>query len=166
MIAIVMGVSGSGKTAVGKAVAERMGFEFSDADDFHSAANKAKMGSGQPLDENDRRPWLAAMAEAILSWDQMEKGHVLACSGLKKIHRELLRDGLGESRLKFFYLRVDREELMRRLSERKGHYMKANMLDSQLLAFETPQAMEAYDIDNNGSMQDAVEAIVKILSAS
>ena len=93
MIAIVMGVSGSGKTAVGKAVAERMGFEFSDADDFHSAANKAKMGSGQPLDENDRRPWLAAMAEAILSWDQMEKGHVLACSGLKKIHRELLRDG-------------------------------------------------------------------------
>ena len=135
-IFIVMGVSGSGKTTIGQLLAKELGIPFHDADDFHSEANKAKMGNGIPLTDDDRRGWLAQMAAAITEWEKTG-GAVLACSALKETYRQTLQGG-AQQPIKWIYLDGSRELLLDRMKHRKNHYMKAEMLDSQLATLEEP----------------------------
>jgi carbohydrate kinase, thermoresistant glucokinase family len=107
MIIVIMGVSGSGKTTVGLKLSAALGWKFSDADGFHSAANVAKMQSGVPLTDEDREPWLRSIRAAIESWERDEPGHVLACSALKGCYRDALAP--NDSDVKFVYLRGEFE---------------------------------------------------------
>lgn len=137
MIVIVMGVSGSGKTTVGKLLATSLNWDFSDADDFHSAANIAKMSLGMALDDADRMPWLLELQSAIADWLQVKKNVVLACSALKATYRDLL--WVDRMQIKLVYLKGDFELISQRLQQRSNHYMKANLLSSQLADIEEPQ---------------------------
>jgi gluconokinase len=134
MIVIVAGVSGSGKTTVGALLAGRLGWIFADADDFHPAANVAKMRAGIPLTDADRWPWL----NAIAAWmdERIARGEsaVITCSALKRGYRDVLLAGRPEARLVF--LSVDRPLLERRLAARHGHFFPEQLLDSQLAAVE------------------------------
>lgn len=137
-----MGVSGVGKTTVGRLLADRLGWEYLDADDFHSPANKEKMARGEPLTDADRAPWLDALALALRSRLDSGAGAVLACSALKRAYRRQL--GVGPE-VRFVYLRADAETLRRRLEERKGHYFQPGLLASQLEALEEPSDAVAID---------------------
>ena len=133
---LVMGVAGSGKTTVGRLLAERLRWEFLDADDFHPSANIAKMEAGIPLDDSDRAPWLSALNEALTSSLAAGRHPVLACSALKESYREVLRRGIDG--LQIVYLKGGYELLWSRLANRKGHYMKPELLRSQFEALEEP----------------------------
>ena len=135
-IIIVMGVSGSGKSTVAIALAKATAGKFLDADDFHSAANVAKMASGHPLDDADRAPWLARIRREVIDPAPTGTLTVLACSALKKAYRDQL--GVGTTGVALVYLEGDHETLMKRLQHRHGHYMKADMLASQLATLEAP----------------------------
>ncbi|MGM0944999.1 MAG: NADP-dependent phosphogluconate dehydrogenase [Bacteroidota bacterium] len=134
MLIIVTGVSGTGKTTLGTALSERFHLPFFDADDFHPAENIAKMSQGTPLNDEDRRPWLLALAKKL---EESEKtgGAVLACSALKESYRKLLS---ASENLRWIHLKGDRELIWARMLARKNHYMKAEMLDSQLATWENP----------------------------
>ena len=135
-IYIVMGVSGSGKTTVGRLLAERLHLAFKDADEFHPQANIDKMASGHPLNDHDRAGWLAAMAAGITQWEATG-GAVLACSALKEKYRQTLQGGARQP-IHWVLLDGSRELLHERLENRQGHYMKASMLDSQIETLEKP----------------------------
>ena len=136
MIVIVAGVSGSGKTTVGALLAGRLGWRFADADDFHPAANVAKMRAGIPLTDTDRWPWLRAIAAWMDERIGQGEDAVLACSALKRSYRDLLLDGRPAARMVF--LAPDREVLARRLASRHGHFFPGQLLSSQLDALEPP----------------------------
>jgi gluconokinase len=133
---IVMGVSGSGKTTVGELLAKHLGQPFYDGDDFHPAANIAKMAAGHPLTDEDRAGWLATLAAHLTQWEDAG-GAVLACSALKESYRQTLQAGASLP-LTWVFLDTDPVVLRARLQARKGHYMKAFMLDSQLATLEKP----------------------------
>jgi gluconokinase len=136
VIVIVAGVSGSGKTTVGILLADRLGWRFADADDFHPAANVAKMRAGIPLTDADRGPWLRAIA----AWmdERIARGEdaVVGCSALKRSYRDLLLNGRPEARM--IFLAPDREVLARRLAARHGHFFPEQLLGTQLDALEPP----------------------------
>lgn len=134
---VVMGVSGSGKSHVGAALARACGVDFVEGDGLHPAANIAKMSAGIPLDDADRQPWLEAVAVAIAT--HRGQGVVLACSALRRAYRDVLRG--ADPALRLLYLCVPHDELARRLRERK-HFMPASLLDSQLATLEEPAADE------------------------
>src|SRR6478609_9951748 len=134
VIVLIMGVAGSGKTTVGRQLAAELGWPYHEADDFHSAANKAKMAEGRPLDDTDRAPWLAAIRAAMDAGVAAGRSAVFTCSALKESYRHVLTAGRPEVRLVF--LTGDRALLEARLAARPGHYMKAGMLDSQLAILE------------------------------
>ncbi len=136
MFAIVMGVSGSGKSTVGIALAAACGWPFVDADDLHSPANKAKMAAHHPLTDEDRAGWLAAVRRQMDAWAAAGTSGVIACSALKRRYRDVLRDGAGPVR--FVYLDIPREILAARLLHRHGHFMPPDLLDSQLATLEPP----------------------------
>jgi gluconokinase len=136
MVVIVMGVSGSGKTTVGGALAESMRCEFFDADSFHSAANKAKMSSGIPLTDDDRWPWLAAIRAKIESLLAENQSGVFGCSALKGAYRAAL--GEGDPRVRFVYLHGSEALLAERLRHRVGHFMNPALLASQFDTLEEP----------------------------
>jgi gluconokinase len=137
MITIVMGVSGSGKTTVGKLLAQSLNWDFSDADDFHPSANIEKMSRGIPLEDADRLPWLLQLQAAIDRWLLENKNVVLACSALKASYRDILcRD---QQRMKIVYLKGSFHLLATRLKTRENHYMKADLLLSQLDTLEEPE---------------------------
>lgn len=146
MIIIVMGVSGSGKTSVASGVAERLACGFSDADSFHSVANKAKMASGVPLTDDDRWPWLDAMRASIAGNIAAGRMHVYACSALRRIYRDRLRNGDSEH-IQFIYLSGSFELLKSRLSGRANHFFDPALLKSQVDTLEVPQQDEAVTID-------------------
>jgi gluconokinase len=131
VVIVVMGVSGSGKTTVGQAVAARLGVEYAEADEFHPPANIEKMSAGHPLDDDDRWPWL----QAIASWigTHSSTGGVVTCSALKRTYRDVLRGG---GPVFFVHLDGTKELIAARLAERKGHFMPPALLDSQLAALE------------------------------
>ena len=135
-IFLVMGVSGSGKTTVGRLLAARLGRPFYDADDFHSAANIAKMASGHPLTDADRHDWLATLAADIGTWEAAG-GAVLACSALKEAYRQTLQAG-AQGPINWVFLDGPPALLLARIGGRDGHFMGANMLDSQLATLEKP----------------------------
>lgn len=141
---IVMGVSGCGKSTVGRLLAARTGQPFYDADDFHPPANIEKMRSGIPLADADRAPWLASLHE-LLSKEASRQGCVLACSALRQSYRRTLTGTL--SGVGWVYLRGTREELLARLESREGHFMPPTLLDSQLAALEEPETPLIFSIN-------------------
>jgi len=132
-----MGVTGCGKTTVGALLAQDCGWAFFDADDFHPAANVAKMKSGAPLTDEDREPWLDRLNTLLLDHDRQGKSLALACSALKQVYRDRLARGCAA--LRFVLLDGDRALIRARLAARQGHYMNPNLLESQFAILERPQ---------------------------
>ena len=158
-----MGVSGAGKTTIGKALAERFGWTFQEGDALHPPANIAKMNSGQPLDDSDRAPWLAAIAALIDDWRRRRIDGVVSCSALKRRYREII-DG-DRPGVRLVYLEGSRELLAGRLASRRGHFMPAGLLDSQLAALEPPAAGEhAITVGIDAPVNTIVDRIVAKLS--
>jgi len=135
MVIILMGVSGCGKTTVGKILASDLNQSFYDADDFHPLENIQKMNSGIPLVDKNRLPWLEVLSNKIQEWDSLG-GAVLACSALKKEYRAILKS--GEANVVFVYLKGSKELIFSRINKRKEHYMPPALLDSQFEALEEP----------------------------
>ncbi|WP_040787499.1 gluconokinase [Nocardia pneumoniae] len=140
-----MGVSGSGKTTVGTRLADALGVEYLEGDEFHPPANIAKMAAGTPLDDADRAPWLDALAAAMA--ERSERGAVVTCSALKRAYRDRLRAAVPDAF--FLHLDVPREELERRIANRRGHFLPLSLLDSQLAT------LEPLDGDERGGSVDA-----------
>jgi gluconokinase len=158
---IVMGVVGAGKTTVGSLLAQKLGWHFADADDFHSAANVQKIRRGIPLDDSDRAPWLAALRDSILHWNAEGQNAVLACSALKRKYRDALRiDGV-----RFVYLKGDFELIEQRLRTRRGHFASDSILKSQFEDLEKPDGAITVEIDKS---PDAIvsEIIGKLKSSA
>jgi gluconokinase len=143
MIVILMGVTGTGKTTVGKLLAELTGWPFHDADDFHSPANVEKMRSGVPLTDADRWPWLDSLNALLRAAQAKGESAILGCSALKQRYRDRLQQGLEDVR--WVYLKGDIELIRSRLQARKGHYMNPALLQSQFDALEPPR--DALDIE-------------------
>ena len=136
MIVIVMGVVGSGKTTVGHLLAEQLGWEFADADDFHSQANKEKIHKGIGLTDADRKPWLESLRAAIARWITERHSVVLACSALKRSYRRELEVG---PEVRFVYLKGSASLIASRLRARQGHFANEQILASQLSDLEEPE---------------------------
>lgn len=136
---VVMGVSGSGKSLLARALAEHYGIRYLDADDFHSAQARAWMGSGQPLTDAMREPWVAALGAALREHAGRGESVVLAFSGLRAAHRAQLRASSG-LRLMFLFLQGEPELIAKRLGARADHFMPASLLDSQFEALQSPDA--------------------------
>jgi gluconokinase len=137
-VLVLMGVSGCGKSTVAGLLAGRLGWDFEEGDDLHPAANVDKMASGEPLDDEDRWPWLAKVAGWITVHTDAGRPGIITCSALKKGYRDVLR---GEH-VVFVYLAGTREQIARRLAARHGHYMPESLLDSQFEALEPPTPEE------------------------
>jgi gluconokinase len=144
VIVIVMGVVGAGKTTVGSLLAQELGWQFSDADDYHSVANKQKIHRGIPLTDADREPWLECLHQQIANWISSGKNVVLACSALKRRYREELQ---VEPDVKFVYLKGDAALIDSRLQARRGHFADDKILGSQLADLEEPEDAVTVVID-------------------
>jgi len=155
-----MGVSGAGKTTVGKAVAGRLGWEFLDADDYHSPEARKKMSSGTPLDDADRAPWLDRLAAMLRARVEEGANTVLACSALKDTYRKTLAGGRPGD-IVFVYLSVPREVLAERQGARRGHFFRPELLDSQLQTLEEPGG--AIAVDASGSPEAVVEEVLSAI---
>lgn len=155
---VVMGVSGSGKTSVGRALAGKLGWDFFDADDFHPPENIAKMAGGIPLNDGDRTPWLSSLHALISACLKENKTGVLACSALKKQYRQILiADNQG---VQLVFLKGDYDVIWKRMISRPDHYMKPELLKSQF---------EALDEPTNGIVIDAslsIDIIVNLILES
>jgi gluconokinase len=158
---ILMGVSGSGKTSVGKVLAEHLKWDFYDADDFHPPENVAKMASGIPLDDSDRAPWLAALHDLISSSLKQNKSGVLACSALKERYRQQLMN--GSDGVQLVYLKGSYDLIWSRMETRPDHYMKPQMLHSQFDALEEPS--NALTVDISLSVEEIVQFVIKRISS-
>lgn len=163
-IVVVMGVTGCGKTTIGQLLAERFGVVYAEADSFHPPANVAKMAAGQALGDDDRFPWLAAIADWIRARSCAGEGGVVSCSALKYRYRELLRQAYAE--VWFLHLDVDRDLIARRLTGRSDHFMPASLVDSQFQALEPLRPDEAGAIvDASAPPDDIVRTAVARLRA-
>ncbi|WP_158941213.1 gluconokinase [Burkholderia sp. S171] len=158
MILIVMGVSGCGKTTIGEMLAERLKCDFADADSFHSQANKDKMHKGIPLTDDDRWPWLKAIRASIVQKQADGTTHVYACSALKHVYRDILRD--GDKDVTFVYLKGTAELLKERIKTRKGHFFDPALLQSQLDTLEPPGADEAIEVDIMLTPESIVDTVL------
>ena len=143
---VVMGVSGCGKSTVGALLAERLGWAFEDGDAFHPPENVAKMSAGTPLTDEDRWPWLRAIAARIARARSEGRGVVIACSALKRAYRDVLRDGQAD--IRFLHLTGEPALIMARQAARTGHYMPASLIASQFAALEPPETeADVIDLD-------------------
>jgi len=161
MIVVLMGVSGSGKTTIGTLLAERMGTVFADADDYHPAANKAKMAAGHPLNDEDRQPWLETLNGVMRGWFDSGKGGVLACSALKEKYRVTLAAGMPEGTVHFVLLDGAPELIAERLAKRTHEYMNPRLLASQLATLEPPK--EALRVVNDRPPREVADEILGIV---
>ena len=161
----MMGVSGSGKTSVGEALAARLGWPFEEGDTLHPAANIAKMKAGVPLDDADRRPWLDAVAGWIAERLAGGGSGVISCSALKRAYRDRLAQA-GGAALRFVLLDVSPQVLRDRLVQRQGHFMPPSLLDSQLATLERPQPDErALVLPGDQTVEQNVAAVAEWLAA-
>jgi gluconokinase len=159
MVVIIYGVAGVGKTTVGQLLASALGWNFYDADYFHSADNIEKMRRGIPLTDEDRRPWLEALRTLVTRCIETEKGAVLACSALKKAYRCYLKTS---DDVKLVYLKADFAVIQERLRNRRGHFIDVGLLQSQFDLLEPPSA-GALVIDATRSPENIIEEIRKEL---
>ncbi|MBF0329407.1 MAG: gluconokinase [Nitrospirae bacterium] len=136
MVYVVMGVSGSGKTTVGKMLSDRLDIDFYDADDFHSLSSLDKMKNSIPLKDEDRMPWLLNLARNIRDWNK-GRGAVIACSALKEEYRRML-SGDGNAKVVFIYLEGDKSFISARMKARREHFFQEPLLESQFEALEPP----------------------------
>jgi gluconokinase len=159
VIVIVAGVAGSGKTTIGTQLAERLGWRFADADNFHTAVNVAKMRAGIPLTDKDRAPWLRAIVAWMDHVDAAGQSGVVTCSALRRAYRDQLLTGHPGARMVF--LEVDRDKLVRRLATRPGHFFPEELLDSQLDALEAPAPDEqVLALPEDGDVAHTVAEII------
>jgi carbohydrate kinase (thermoresistant glucokinase family) len=160
--AVVMGVSGAGKSTVGRALAKRLGWAFAEGDALHPPQNVAKMKSGQPLTDADRAPWLAAIAHAIDAWRRQGERGVITCSALKRAYRRRIIGDYGDVRL--IYLAGQPDLIAKRIVARQGHFMPASLLDSQFATLEPPGPDEnPITVGIDRPMREIVESIVGVL---
>jgi gluconokinase len=159
MIIVLMGVSGSGKSTVGRLLARRFGWTFYEGDDFHPEENIEKMSRGIALSDEDRLPWLSRLKDELDACSENGSNAVVACSALRSRYRAIL--AAGASDLRFVYLKGDPALIRERMSVRRDHYMKPYMLDSQLASLEEPD--DAIMADIRSSPQDIVLRIVHAL---
>jgi gluconokinase len=161
---VVMGVSGSGKSLIGAAFARALGVDFVEGDEYHTAANVARMSSGIPLTDDDRAEWLRLLAARIRKAKDSGAGLVVSCSALKRSYRDILRGAAGE--LQFVFLRGSRALLAERLASRRGHYMPLSLLESQLETLEEPSPDEhVWVCDISEFPEDVVAALIARASA-
>lgn len=160
MIVVLMGVAGAGKTTVGRMVARELGWEFRDADDLHSPGNVAKMTAGVPLSDEDRAPWLEELVRLVRDADQRNVSLVLACSALRRSFRRRL--AAASPRLRYVYLRADTDRLRERLELRRGHYMRADLLASQLEVLEEPDDAITIDVENETAAETAARVVAAV----
>ena len=137
---VVMGVSGSGKSTVGELLAHTLSATFIDGDDLHPRANVQKMAKGEPLDDDDRAPWLTRINDAVYNLEQRSRKGVIVCSALKKLYRDRIRE--DNQNLLFVFLDGPKHVILDRMAARAGHFMKPDMLDSQFAALERPSINE------------------------
>jgi gluconokinase len=161
-VLIVMGVSGSGKTTIATALAQHLGWPFKDGDELHPPSNIAKMHAGHPLDDSDRWPWLAHIAEWIDAWRAVGSCGVITCSALKRRYRAFLTKGRGEVRI--IYLHGDMALIATRLAARSDHFMPRDLLASQFAALEEPGPDEhAIRVEIDQPVSETVAAIAAVL---
>ncbi|WP_051117293.1 gluconokinase [Vibrio campbellii] len=134
---VVMGVCASGKTTIGEHLAKKLGRKFIDGDDLHPRANIQKMASGQPLNDDDRKPWLERIRDAAYSLESKNEHGIIVCSALKKIYRDQIRE--GNENVTFLFLDGSKELILERMRARQGHFMKENMVNSQFETLERPE---------------------------
>ncbi len=163
MIVILMGVTGTGKTTIGKMLSSRTGWQFAEGDDYHSEANKQKMHAAIPLTDEDRAPWLASLHTVLDGWFQKRESGILACSALKEAYRETLSANIPQDACRFVLLKVSREHLEERLKGRPNHFMNPALLDSQFATLETPS--DALTVSAEGTPEQTVELILKGLKS-
>jgi gluconokinase len=154
MVIVLMGPAGAGKTTVGAALGERLGWPLVDADDYHAASSVARMAAGRPLTDDDRSGWLARLRQVIVKNLERRENLVLACSALTRGHRDALAGGLRGVR--FVYLKADRTVLNERLASRHGHFAGPELLDSQLATLEEPLTREALIVDATGDIDTII----------
>jgi gluconokinase len=156
---IVMGVSGSGKSTIAEALAQRLGWTFEDGDGFHPQSNVDKMSHGQPLTDDDRLPWLEAIADEIDRQRAAGRCLVVACSALKRAYRELLARGRSDVRI--VYLDGSKALIQTRMNKRKGHFMPPELLDSQFATLEIPVPDEhVFKVSIDAPADAVVDAII------
>lgn len=162
MVLIIMGVEGTGKTTIGKMLADRLGWKFYDADDYHPKRNIEKMRSGIPLDDEDRWPWLKEVGRLINSSLNLNEPSVIACSALKRSYREYLKQ--KNEKIIFVYLKGDKSTIYRRLASRRGHFVGTQLLESQLQTLEEPVGVLTCDISRQP--EAITDCIIKKLGLS
>jgi gluconokinase len=153
---VLMGVAGSGKSAVGARAAERLGWVFLDADDFHPESNVEKMRHGIPLTDEDRKPWLERLHQEVKNRLGAGTSLILACSALKDTYRFLLHQGLPT--MNFVYLNVDHDTVLDRLRHRQAHFFPKELLDSQFATLQVPK--DAIVVNANLPLDDVVQQVV------
>ena len=161
LVCVVMGVAGCGKSTVGAAAAKQLNASYVDGDDLHPAANIEKMSRGEPLNDEDRKPWLIAIGTTIRD---ANAPLLIGCSALKRTYRDLIRETAGKS-LSFLHLHGTRDVLIERMKNRPGHFMPVSLLDSQLDTLELPDPDEnAIQIDIDQPFDAVVSQSVSVLS--
>ncbi|WP_046471764.1 gluconokinase [Allosalinactinospora lopnorensis] len=162
---VFMGVSGSGKSTVAQHVAERLSLPFAEADDFHPHPNIDKMSQGVPLTDEDRRPWLSALAGWIAAHESHGQATIMACSALRRSYRDLLREGAPDVR--FIHLDGSRELIADRLQERSCHFMPTGLLDSQIATLEPLRPDEnGATLDISPSAEELIERAARTIAAA
>jgi gluconokinase len=159
---IFMGVSGCGKSTIATVVAQRLGWPMIEGDDLHPPANIAKMTQGIPLNDDDRRPWLEAIAARIDGWRRAGSQGVVTCSSLRHVYRDILRSGHDDVR--FVFLRGSYELLLSRMQHRKRHFMPASLLQSQFATLEEPGPDEAITVSIAQPAESIVNDVMRQLS--
>ncbi|MCW8333122.1 gluconokinase [Vibrio sp. SCSIO 43135] len=162
---IVMGVCACGKSTVGEHLAKKLGRKFIDGDDLHPRANIQKMSSGQPLDDEDRKPWLERIRDAAYSLESKNEHGIIVCSALKKKYRDQIRE--GNHNVTFLFLDGNQELILERMRKRQGHFMKENMVKSQFETLERPDhEPQTLVINIDGEISDVVERAAAGLTQS
>ena len=164
MIAVLMGVSGCGKTTIGRLVANRAGWVFADADDYFPQSHKQKMAGGTALTDEERAPWLGELNRLLRGWDGEGTSGVLACSALKVKYQETLKVGVVPAHLRFIFLDGPKELIATRLEKRRHEYMNPKLLDSQLATLERPA--DALHVVNDRAPEEVAGRILEYLAAS